>query len=610
MRICAVLAVFPLFFTGVLSAQPYSNRTLQGKYYVRHVMMVPSGTGFSDLRSLGGAVTFDGSGNYTFAGTQTVGAGAPQEFTSSGTYSVAANGFATISSLLRAGAAVQARYSPWAVVGSSTETGGGAYDVFIAIPAPTQAVTMGEIAGSYWAAGVEYVNAATAISRATYFSFRGAGILPAFSVTGQASNLGRRAVTQTVSGASLTVNADGTGRANFPVAVGTSAALTLLGGQRDTWVSADRRILLFGTREAGSHDLIVAVRADTGVTLNSVRDLYFTAGIQLNGNRGNAHVGSANSAGQGALLTSRRVRAPEGVVDFTGVSRISLQSDGQGLEGVNRFAAGAGGTVFLSSGVSLVDADNYELTVGVKAGAYPASGTVFLSPYGVVNAANFAPAGNPVSPGGFLTLFGAGLAPSAAVAAGTPFPLALNGVQVLINGAQAPLYAVAPGQISAVVPYGTAVGPARVVVVNGANRSNEVEVRVAATAPGIFTIPPVGAGPGAILKTDFSLVTAQNPARRGETVLIYTAGLGMVTPAAADGAAAGANPLSTVIAPVNVYIGGVRAEVSFKGLAPGFAGLYQLNVRIPANAPGGPNVAVGIETPEAFHDQADIAIAP
>jgi uncharacterized protein (TIGR03437 family) len=482
--------------------------------------------------------------------------------------------------------------------------------VFFAVPAPAQAVTMGEITGNYWAAGVEYVNAAVPIARATYFNFRAAGILPAFSVTGQASNLGRRAVTQTVSGASLTVNADGTGSVNFPVAVGTSAALTLLGGRRDVWVSADRRILLFGSRETGSHDFMVAVRADTGLTANVVRDLYFTAGIQLNGNRGNAHVGSANSAGQGTLLMARRVRTPEGAVDFTGVSRISLQSDGQGLEGLNRFAVGAGGTVFLSSGVSLVDADNYELTVGVKAAEYPASGTVFLSPYGVANAASFAPAGNPVSPGGFVTLFGAGLAPSVAVAEGVPFPLALNGVQVLINGSQAPLYAVAPGQISALVPQRTALGPARVVVVNGANRSNEVEVRVAATAPGVFTVPPVGIGPGAVLKTDFSLVTARNPARRGETVLIYAAGLGAVTPAVADGTAAGANPLSTVNAPVNVYIGGARAEVSFKGLAPGFAGLYQLNVRIPMNAPGGPGVPVGIETPEAFHDQADIAIAP
>jgi len=59
-----------------------------------------------------------------------------------------------------------------------------------------------------------------------------------------------------------------------------------------------------------------------------------------------------------------------------------------------------------------------------------------------------------------------------------------------------------------------------------------------------------------------------------------------------------------------VYVGGVKARVSFKGLAPGFAGLYQLNVEIPLSAPGGANVPLGIETPDAFHDQVDIAIEP
>ncbi|MCI0535949.1 MAG: hypothetical protein L0Z50_12055, partial [Verrucomicrobiales bacterium] len=61
---------------------------------------------------------------------------------------------------------------------------------------------------------------------------------------------------------------------------------------------------------------------------------------------------------------------------------------------------------------------------------------------------------------------------------------------------------------------------------------------------------------------------------------------------------------------VNVYVGGKLAEVSFKGLAPFLAGLYQLNVKIPVNAPMGPAIALAIETPEAFHDQVDIAIAP
>ena len=55
-------------------------------------------------------------------------------------------------------------------------------------------------------------------------------------------------------------------------------------------------------------------------------------------------------------------------------------------------------------------------------------------------------------------------------------------------------------------------------------------------------------------------------------------------------------------------IGGRPATVVFKGLAPGLAGLYQINLTVPANAPIGASIPLAIETPEAFHDMVDIAI--
>ncbi len=41
-----------------------------------------------------------------------------------------------------------------------------------------------------------------------------------------------------------------------------------------------------------------------------------------------------------------------------------------------------------------------------------------------------------------------------------------------------------------------------------------------------------------------------------------------------------------------VTIGDVPAVVNFSGLAPGFVGLYQVNVEVPANAPTGEAVEV------------------
>jgi uncharacterized protein (TIGR03437 family) len=227
-----------------------------------------------------------------------------------------------------------------------------------------------------------------------------------------------------------------------------------------------------------------------------------------------------------------------------------------------------------------------------------------------VNAASFAPPFNPISPGQYVTIFGSGLVASPVSATSTPFPTTLGGVQVLINDRPSPLYYVGPDRVSLLVPQATTAGTANVVAVAGGNRSNTIQLPVAQTAPGVFSASSNGVGGGAILKTNFSLVTAQNPVRRGDTIMIFLTGLGAVSPAVADGVLAPGSPLSTVTANVNVYIGGVRATVSFKGLSPGLVALYQVNAVIPALAPTGPSVPVGIETPEGFTDQVDVAIVP
>ena len=56
----------------------------------------------------------------------------------------------------------------------------------------------------------------------------------------------------------------------------------------------------------------------------------------------------------------------------------------------------------------------------------------------------------------------------------------------------------------------------------------------------------------------------------------------------AAGAAAPLSPLSTTVLPPVLTIGGVRSTVTFSGLAPRFAGLYQVNAVIPAGIPAGP----------------------
>jgi uncharacterized protein (TIGR03437 family) len=59
---------------------------------------------------------------------------------------------------------------------------------------------------------------------------------------------------------------------------------------------------------------------------------------------------------------------------------------------------------------------------------------------------------------------------------------------------------------------------------------------------------------------------------------------------------------------VVVYVGGQQAKVEFKGLAPGFPGLYQLNVTLPQFLKASGNLPLAIQTLNAYHDQVDIPI--
>jgi uncharacterized protein (TIGR03437 family) len=266
------------------------------------------------------------------------------------------------------------------------------------------------------------------------------------------------------------------------------------------------------------------------------------------------------------------------------------------------------GQAFATSGVAGADSGSYEIYFGVRLIEQSSPG-VFLHPLGVLNAGSFAPPGYPVSPGGFAYLYGTGLGTQTVRATGFPFPATLGGVQVTVNGVAARLYSVSPTRIDCVVPYGVSGTTATIVATVGGTRSNTVEVPLAASGPGVFSLAQNGLGDGAILHANFTVVNAGNPARPGETVLVFLTGLGAVSPPVADGAAApSAEPLARVTAPLRVTVGGRTANVSFQGLAPGLAGLYQLNVEIPLLGPG--NHSLAVQTAEGFTDMVSIRVAP
>jgi minor extracellular serine protease Vpr len=211
----------------------------------------------------------------------------------------------------------------------------------------------------------------------------------------------------------------------------------------------------------------------------------------------------------------------------------------------------------------------------------------------VVNAASYLPG---ISPGGLATVFGTNLSDvKGIVSAGVnPFPLVLADVSVTVNGVPAPMFSVAyadgQDQISFQVPWATNVGPgaARVRVYDYGNLVADVIVDSYTEDPGIFAFSKYGQLYAVALHSDdYALVTPDDPAYRGEVLILYTTGLGPVDSFVPDGYGAPSNPLTNTKYPFRVVLGGEDARLYFSGLAPGFVGLYQVNIRVPDDLASG-----------------------
>ena len=144
-----------------------------------------------------------------------------------------------------------------------------------------------------------------------------------------------------------------------------------------------------------------------------------------------------------------------------------------------------------------------------------------------------------------------------------------------------------PTQINFEMPSAVLTSGGNVVVNNGApglRASSSYKPTLSTVDPGIFVTPD---GRAAALNGDLTPHTSATPIPAGGYVILYLTGHGPVTPAVEDGTAAPNAPLSIINSPVTVTIGSKNAQVTYQGLAPGFAGLAQLNVIVPTGLPPG-----------------------
>lgn len=203
---------------------------------------------------------------------------------------------------------------------------------------------------------------------------------------------------------------------------------------------------------------------------------------------------------------------------------------------------------------------------------------------GVVTAVANAASGDTsaVAPGSIASIYGSGLAASIGLAGAFPVPAILGSASVSVNGVSAPLFYAGPNQINFQVPFEVS-GGGIVTVTAGGVQLGAKSIPLHGTAPGIFLLPQ---GRAAAFNQDGTVNSSTNAAASSSAIAVYVTGLGAVNPSVATGAQAPAASLSNVTATVTATVGGQPANVLFAGLAPGYAGLYQVNLVIPQLTPG------------------------
>lgn len=226
----------------------------------------------------------------------------------------------------------------------------------------------------------------------------------------------------------------------------------------------------------------------------------------------------------------------------------------------------------------------------------PAPAIPQINAGGVVDGASYK---TTVVPGSIADVFGAFFLTSPSADTTLPLVTSLQNLSLQFGGSvAAPLYFVSGGQVNIQVPWDLTGTTATLAATLNGQTGAPQNVNLAPFAPAIFSVNSQGTGQGAILDASFHLVDTSNKAIAGTTnILIYCTGLGAVSenqPATGAPASLDAAKLAHTATFPTVTIGGIGADVSFSGLAPGFVGLYQVNALVPAGVASGDAVPVVI----------------
>lgn len=390
-----------------------------------------------------------------------------------------------------------------------------------------------------------------------------------------------------------------------------------------------------GSKGDGGKAIEARLRYPTGLAFDSAGNLYIADSNNHRIRKINkdgiistvAGSGAYGFSGDGGPATEATLGYPDDVyVDKSGnmyiVDTVNSRVRYVGTDGIIRTIAGNGrygskgdgglatsaelrfpSAILMNSAGSLILADtqNNKLRLLTPSsdsgsGAIPAIKTA-----GVVTAGEFG-AFSSVAPGAWVEIYGANLASRSRSWTDADFssgkaPTSLDGTRVTIDGQAAYIAYVSPSQLNVQLPSTLSAGEKKLTVTTSAGSSAAYSITVNSTQPGLYA-PSLfkvsgtqfaGAllADGATFALPAGAVTGANarPVKPGETLTFYGVGFGPVTPNI--GAGQVVETLNSTEYPLEVYVGGARAAITYAGLAPSSVGVYQINVVVPAVPAGG-----------------------
>jgi uncharacterized protein (TIGR03437 family) len=221
----------------------------------------------------------------------------------------------------------------------------------------------------------------------------------------------------------------------------------------------------------------------------------------------------------------------------------------------------------------------------------PATDLPSIAPGSVLNGASFEPG---ISPGSWMTVNGTNLSTISAIgypgASNGVFPTTFYGVSLMVGNEPAYLASISPTQINALVPNVPA-GTTSVAVVNSNWATPAVITQVSVVQPAFFQWGNYAVA----THQDFSLAaknglfpgTTTVPAKPGEVIILWGTGFGPTNPSLPAGVETPSAPIYNTTTAVSVTVGNQPVPVYGAALAPGYAGLYQIAIQIPASLANG-----------------------